>query len=176
MSQDNSADNDNERSVYADDNDNGDHQSNPRDLLENVAAALGRHASKDVFAIGGKISLSSVVLRWDSGKMGQGRKVSLPLGEDTAASGAFQQLLDDCQPATFGKGKEDVLDEDYRKASKMDVSQFCTDFTLAEHGVIDTVTQALVQGAPVSDKYNGVRAELYKLNVGLPPKHEKVCY
>lgn len=40
------------------------------------------------------------------------------------------QLLQDCQPATFGKGKEEVFDEEHRKAGKMDVTDFCTNFNL----------------------------------------------
>lgn len=36
--------------------------------------------------------------------------------------------------------KRRVLDEDYRKAGKMDVSQFCTNFDLIEYGIIDYVT------------------------------------
>ncbi|KAF2184518.1 hypothetical protein K469DRAFT_688537 [Zopfia rhizophila CBS 207.26] len=108
-----------------------DNQSNAEVLLQDVFTSLSRHASKDVFAIGGKIdpkasqTLSTVdqgqiVIRWDSGEWKRGCKVSLP-------------------PATYGKGKEEVLDEEYRKAGKMDVTEFCTNFNLAQHGIIESI-------------------------------------
>jgi len=73
-------------------------------------------------------------------------------------------LLDDCKPATFGRGNQDVLDEAYRKAGKMDATGFCTDFNYADHGILDTVAQALVQSV-LDNEYSGLRAEVYKLNV-----------
>lgn len=146
-----------------------DERSDAGDLLEEVYYALHRRKTKDVFAIGGTIDLNqtiiSVVIRWDSGVKGSSFKVSLPVGSDAASSNAFHQMLKDCQPATFGKGSEEVLDEAYRKAGKLDVTEFCTDFNLANHAVMNTVTQALVCSALVGDELNGVRAELYKLNV-----------
>lgn len=146
------------------------------DLLQDVSAALRSHASKDVFTIGGSIDLNTfhtpstvdqgpIVLRWDSIKGSVG-KVSLPLKNDDVSNDAFETLLRDCQPATFGKGREEVLDESYRKAGKMDVTKFCTNFNLAEHSIMDTVTQVLVHSGQSDHKHNGIRAELYKLNVG----------
>jgi hypothetical protein len=41
-----------------------------------------------------------------------------------------KHLSDACQPATFGVNKEDVLDESYRKAGKMDVTDFATNFVV----------------------------------------------
>jgi hypothetical protein len=145
-------------------------------LLQHVSEALSCDASKNVFAIGGTIDLNTsnsaspvgrdhVVIRWDAGE-GLGRKVSLPVGSNAISQAAFKHLLEDCQPATFGRGREDVLDETYRKAGKMDVTGFCTDFNLSEHGITDTVVQALGQRGVSNYIYNGVRAELYKLNVG----------
>jgi hypothetical protein len=58
-----------------------------------------------------------------------------------------------------------VLDEEYRKAGKMDTSQFCTSFNLAEYPNMETVTQALVKSAFRDKKRKVVTAELYKLNV-----------
>lgn len=71
--------------------------------------------------------------------------------------------MKDCEPATFGQGKKEVFDEQYRKAGKLDASKFCTSFNPYEHGVMDIVTQALVH-----TKYHGIRAELYNLNVRFP--------
>lgn len=153
-------------------------ETNLYTLLDNVSSALRDHAGKDVFAIGGKINVSpgssnegsaeaSVVVRWDSGELSQSRNVRLPVSDDTISQGAFAQLLADCEPATFGINKTEVLDETYRKASKMDTDKFSTDFHPHEHGIMDTIVQALAHGDHSSKSSNlGVRAELYKLNVG----------
>jgi hypothetical protein len=56
----------------------------------------------------------------------------------------FTLLLMACQPASFGHAGEAVLDEEYRKAGKLDRSQFATTFCPYEAGIIDVVTQLLV--------------------------------
>lgn len=56
----------------------------------------------------------------------------------------FEHLLKTCQPASFGRGGEAVHDEEYRKAGKLDTSQFATSFCPYEAGIIDVVTQLLV--------------------------------
>lgn len=144
----------------------------PAHLLSNVYSALKHHASNDVFAIGGAIDLDPseepLTIRWESSKWRHGCKVSLPLKDDRASQHAFQQLLNDCQLATFGRGKEEVLDTEYRKAGKMDVSNFCTNFDLAAYHIMYTLTQALVQSMHLDKKnevLNGVIARLYSLNV-----------
>jgi hypothetical protein len=169
-------------------------------ILDEVGKALS--ASISVFAIGGNIDLTangaanpgSIAIRWDSGEWDAGHKVSFPLVDDAAPSRAFEKLLKDCQPATFGKGREEVLDEEYRKAGKMDRSKFSCDFDLAEHEIINTVTQALMKNADgdadddgddessnedddvdVDDNCNCVRAELYTLNVSSPIKWRSIC-
>jgi len=149
-------------------------ESDMATLLTSVCSALADRADKDVFAVGGKINISnpnsastvdenSVTLRWDS--QTQGRKVVLPVNGDTASQSEFNQLLKDCEPAKFGRGDKDVYDETYRKAGKMDEAKFCSNFNPYEHGVIDTVVQALVHNNHADQRYRGVRAELYKLNV-----------
>ncbi|KAJ7583074.1 hypothetical protein C8J56DRAFT_832181 [Mycena floridula] len=65
-----------------------------------------------------------------------------------------------CQPATFGLGGDDVLDESYRRAMKLDSSQFSSRFDLAASGIMDHVKAEL---AP--DSKADMRAELYKLNI-----------
>ncbi|KAL4947100.1 hypothetical protein BDW69DRAFT_199901 [Aspergillus filifer] len=49
--------------------------------------------------------------------------------EDTAV---LKQLVKDCEPATFGKGQEDVHDPEYRNAGKMDPNKFATTFHPAD--------------------------------------------
>ena len=138
-------------------------------LLYDVHQALQRHASNDVFAVGGAIKLKeAITIRWDSGEEHKGCVVSLPPKDDGVSQRAFQQLLNDYQPATFGRGSEEVLDPEYRNAAKMDPVDFCTDLDLAEYRIMYTLNQALVQSKHVENKnsiLNGVVAQLYSLNV-----------
>ena len=50
-------------------------------------------------------------------------------------------LTEACDPATFGRGNEDVYDESYRKALKMDASNFAAQLDLAASGLIRTVEE-----------------------------------
>lgn len=83
----------------------------------------------------------------------------------------FSQLLEECEPASFGYKGEDVLDETYRKATKLDRSAFSVDFCPYELGIIDKIAQILLpnahtdRGARIVSSMHDVRAELYKLNV-----------
>lgn len=104
-----------------------------------------------------------VTIRWDSDE-NIGCRVTLPCAD--ANRPEFEQLLKDCQPASFGRGGKDVMDESYRKAGKMDESVFCSNFNPYALGIIDTVAQALTPNlAHQTNETHGLRAELYKLNV-----------
>lgn len=106
-----------------------------------------------------------VTLRWDS-ISGNGCKVILPYPDTDKPS--FEQLVKDCEPASFGRDGESVLDETYRKAGKLDSNAFSCDFSPYSVGIIDTTAQALVPNlAQRTNQSNGLRAELYKLNVWL---------
>lgn len=152
-------------------------------LLKEVTSALDDQKHQHIFAIGGRLdvldsqadnapSAHPINLRWDR-KNGDdadivGDKATFPIPEgNTSIEQAFQRLLQDCAPATFGLGQKDVLDESYRKAGKMDKEDFCTNFTPYEHGIMYTVIQALAQSRQSNEIYRGLRAELYKLNVGV---------
>lgn len=79
-------------------------------------------------------------------------------------------LLQTCVPASFGMGGKDVLDETYRKAGKLDRSQFSVDFHPHDYGILDVIAQTLlpdVCGGYLEDRkdHRGVLADLYKLNV-----------
>ena len=52
--------------------------------------------------------------------------------------------MNDSERATFGRGGEDVLDEGYRRAKKLDRWQFATNFHPAEYGILDEVSQILL--------------------------------
>ncbi|TVY40821.1 hypothetical protein LOCC1_G004633 [Lachnellula occidentalis] len=118
-----------------------------------------------------------VSLRWDHSKeAGQARYIHFPL--DAPVDGhhtdnqdyMFQELLEACDPATFGLGGRDVLDEQYRKAGKLDTNRFSTSFHPHDYGIVDTISQTLLPSALshiMRDRFEhrGVLAELYKLNV-----------
>ena len=56
----------------------------------------------------------------------------------------FNELLHSCAPATFGRKDKDILDESYRKAGKLDRSQFSVDFHPHDYGIIDAISQILL--------------------------------
>jgi hypothetical protein len=111
-----------------------------------------------------------VILRWDSpDPIKRANRVQFPIDTaDEAMNDCLSRLMHDCQPASFGLNGDDVLDETYRKAAKMNRSSFAIDFCPYEVGIIDTIAQMLLPtlgGCSLS----GVRAELYKLNVSSMP-------
>ena len=155
--------------------------------LKLLSSAVKGEQASATFACGGSVKIRAgddaastyedgqslsppVVLRWDNLEKTITRRVELPILP--GQGNALDLLLKDCQPATFGLGGVDVLDESYRKASKLDSTQFSTNFIPYDYGIVDTIAQILF---PSVDRYSccdlglelrGVRAELYKLNVG----------
>lgn len=71
-------------------------------------------------------------------------------------------LVAACDPATFGRGSEDVYDETYRKAVKMDASNFAVHLDLAGFDLIQIIEDRLLQPETENKR---IKAELYKLNV-----------
>ena len=80
----------------------------------------------------------------------------------SATSEDLDPLLAACDPATFGRGKEDIYDESYRKAFKMDASDFTVHPNITGSDLMRTIEYQLLQSG-MEDKC--IRAELYKLNV-----------
>jgi hypothetical protein len=152
-----------------------------RKLTESIE---GEKASAS-FACGGTINIeeaeanaeklakpasSPVNIFWALQRDSNARKLVLPLSNtDDSNPEVLQQLVGDCSPATFGRGKKDVLDPKYRKAGKMDLTQFATNFDLPKFGILENVEQILLPSIGAdreSDFYfRKLRAELYKLNV-----------
>ncbi|EMD36269.1 hypothetical protein CERSUDRAFT_137906 [Gelatoporia subvermispora B] len=66
-----------------------------------------------------------------------------------------------CDPATLGRNDQDVYDESYRRAGKLDSSYFAVKFDPHSCGLLDAIRGDLLEG----DKERPIRAELYKLNV-----------
>ncbi|KAF4445671.1 hypothetical protein F53441_10620 [Fusarium austroafricanum] len=149
-------------------------------LVSDVSSALDERAGKDIFAIGGSAgdcdgnssegsTEHHVTIRWDNKEKEHCRTLKLPLGDNPVAQDSFNALLADCKPATFGLGGQDVLDEEYRKAGKIDADDFCTSFNPYEHGIVNTINQVLAQASHSDARGLGVKAELYKLNVYSAP-------
>ncbi|KAF4618921.1 hypothetical protein D9613_009829 [Agrocybe pediades] len=67
-----------------------------------------------------------------------------------------------CQPASFGRDQQDVYDETYRKAGKLDATHFVTALNPWASGIVDTVNQVLLGNR---DAGKSIKAELYNLNV-----------
>ncbi|KAH9831417.1 uncharacterized protein C8Q71DRAFT_302952 [Rhodofomes roseus] len=80
----------------------------------------------------------------------------------TASQDELKSLSETCERATFGMNQEDVLDESYRKAGKLDPSDFSMRFSAIEAGLLDVVSTELFEGKTTA---RPIRAELYKLNV-----------
>jgi hypothetical protein len=80
----------------------------------------------------------------------------------TASDSDLEHLSNACQPATFGVNQQDVYDETYRKAGKMDATAFASKFNLERSGLLDGIRAHMLEGH--NDKKTIV-AELYKLNV-----------
>ena len=107
-----------------------------------------------------------------------------PTASQTSGTAAVEELLKACAPATFGKKGEEVLDESYRKAIKLDSDQFCTSFNPHEVGIVDTIAQSMLPAIaqPFSgldsthEEHLGVIAELYKLNVSPPRLRRRMAH
>ncbi|KAF2795417.1 hypothetical protein K505DRAFT_382401 [Melanomma pulvis-pyrius CBS 109.77] len=152
-------------------------------LRDSISEALGSFVKSrsSTFACGGVVPLipggdavsgsnasTALSLRWDS-PTGMG-KLSFPVKAATEEQKkSLLKLADDCQPASFGFKGQDVLDESYRKATKMDRSAFSIDFCPYELGIVDTIAQVLLPNAGGNAGTKGVKAELYKLNIYAAP-------
>lgn len=110
---------------------------------------------------------SPVTLRWDPldpSNTASQCKMTFPVG---LSSNSLDFLISDMQPATFGMGGKDVYDETYRKALSLDPSRFSTNFCPYTTGIIDAISRILLPD-PITPTRRTIKAELYKLNVGLP--------
>ncbi|KZS88273.1 hypothetical protein SISNIDRAFT_446096 [Sistotremastrum niveocremeum HHB9708] len=90
--------------------------------------------------------------------MASSRRIEFPTSDVVE----LERLSSACQPATFGNNKDHVLDENYRRARKMDVEDFAINMGFNFTDFLNHAVRRLL-GAPHDDK--NFRAELYKLNV-----------
>ncbi|KAM0738036.1 hypothetical protein ACQRIT_007512 [Beauveria bassiana] len=91
-------------------------------------------------------------------------KLTLPVAKQVNQD-ALNALIRDCQPATFGLGRQDVYDETYHKALKIDPDEFYTTFDPYSLEIVDTIAQILLPSYLDSATHQAVEARLYKLNV-----------
>ncbi|KAL2815226.1 hypothetical protein BDW59DRAFT_16821 [Aspergillus cavernicola] len=125
---------------------------------------------------------SPVSIFWRKGDESTAHKLVLPI--DTYApkssTGTLQHLVTDCDPASFGRGDQDVIDPEYRKAGKIDANHFATSFHPADFGILENIGQVLLPSISSETdnqlQFRKIKAELYKLNVysgpsGLFRKH-----
>ncbi|KAL8830788.1 MAG: hypothetical protein Q9170_005571 [Blastenia crenularia] len=158
-------------------------------LLRKLSTAVNGHAVIATFACGGSVPVVDenllepgklaasppAKLRWDTDLQAKA-SITLPppQPEEAAFSAGIRALLQTCDPATFGVGGQDVLDEQYRKASKLDKSQFSTNFHPHDCGILDSVQQILLPstikgGLGIDVGPQSFKAELYKLNIYSAP-------
>ena len=102
-----------------------------------------------------------IIIRF--GAHGTSSKLILPV---LVTDPALQQLLATCDSASFGVGGKEVHDETYRKATKLNTTDFCTDFCPYAAGIVNVINQLLV---PSTHAARSVKAELCKLNIYSSP-------
>ncbi|TCD66844.1 hypothetical protein EIP91_000798 [Steccherinum ochraceum] len=74
----------------------------------------------------------------------------------------LKHLAEACDVATFGVDDKEVNDDSYRKAGKLNTSQFCTNFNVYESGLLSVIRDSFLEGDSAGRE---IRPELYKLNV-----------
>ncbi|TCD68159.1 hypothetical protein EIP91_011437 [Steccherinum ochraceum] len=79
-----------------------------------------------------------------------------------ASSDEVTHLAQTCDVASFGLNQQDVVDESYRKAGKLDGAHFATKFHLENSGLLNIVRDAILEGDQATLP---IKAEPYKINV-----------
>jgi hypothetical protein len=74
----------------------------------------------------------------------------------------LEQLTQACDPASFGVNQKEVLDENYRKAGKMDPDRFASQLDPVQTDLMKIIHGHLLEG---TQSRNHVIAKLHKLNV-----------
>ncbi|TDL27749.1 hypothetical protein BD410DRAFT_781632 [Rickenella mellea] len=131
--------------------------TSPINLLKPLADAL-KECSKNPPWCGGiwDVSPEDLKLYFDYGT--ETRSIQFA----TATEAQLDELAKACQPATFGANQEDVLDETYRKAGKMDLHHFAINFSPERIGLALALKWRLL-GLDADER--NIKLEPYKLNV-----------
>ncbi|KAL2830432.1 hypothetical protein BJY01DRAFT_260876 [Aspergillus pseudoustus] len=128
------------------------------------------------------VACPPVSVFWSKRDDAAAQKLVLPVdGTDHQTDlDALRRLVTECDPASFGRGEQDVIDPEYRKAGKLDSNQFATSFHPADYGILDNVGQVLLPSIDSETdnelQFRRIKAEMYKMNVysgpsGLFRKH-----
>ncbi|KAF7288952.1 Fe2OG dioxygenase domain-containing protein [Mycena indigotica] len=97
-------------------------------------------------------------------KHGAGEDDARHISFNNATEEQLKRLAESCTRATFGRGTEDILDESYRKAGKLDCADFAASLDVGTLRLVEAISPDLLDGRDdVEDK--NIKAELYKLNV-----------
>jgi len=75
---------------------------------------------------------------------------------------SLEELVKHCEPATFGRGNENVYDESYRKAGKLSADAFRPMFDVGSIGLVDFINERWLCN---SREEKTIYAELYNMNV-----------
>lgn len=144
-----------------------------KEIYRDIRDSIESETASPSFVCGGSIPVEKVGIFWATSDDSTARKLSLPLDQQSPESSvnALQRLVRDCSPASFGRGQQDVIDPEYRKAGKLDTSQFASTFELSHHNILPDVEAFLLPA--IQDQSQGqndmqfrrLTAELYKLNI-----------
>ncbi|GKZ24416.1 hypothetical protein AbraIFM66951_010492 [Aspergillus brasiliensis] len=154
---------------------------------QQLKEAIESETSTASFACGGSIPITSPigsepaaagltsprvqVVHWGADHDSTAQRLTLPVPTEASDSSihAIQGLVDACQPASFGRGGQDILDPEYRRAGKLEPDRFLTSFHPADFGIIEIIEQILLPGINSETEnplqFRRLKAELYKLNV-----------
>jgi len=140
----------------------------PHDATVLIALALSKVLEHSTYACNDTVKAAemienapAVTIRWDCADSTE--RLTIPCNNSFAAQSPLDKLLKGTTPTGFGYQGNDVIDESYHKASKLDATTFSTDFCPYEIGIIDIIGQALLPKSPGG--FQGIWAVIYKLNV-----------
>ena len=89
-------------------------------------------------------------------------RVSRRIDLSKASSASLDALEKACDSASFGVDQQNVIDESYRKARKLEKTQFSLNLDVGAAGLLDSVRTGLLSGRGERVE---IHAELHKLNV-----------
>ncbi|KAF5328286.1 hypothetical protein D9758_018168 [Tetrapyrgos nigripes] len=128
-------------------------------LTDHPAAAKVRETlNKKLYFYSGVCPVPSDSMVLYYGVDEQARRIDL----SNATPEQLAHLTNVCENATFGRGQQDVFDQSYRKARKLDTSSFISGLERNDHipEIVNKLTHILIKQ---NDKV--LRSELYKLNI-----------
>lgn len=132
--------------------------------------ALGSEQRQALFACGGSVAVAKPVRILFAGACKREEEAQADAPRPSVdviefptqpedRDGAMARMVAACDPATFGKGMETVLDTDYRSAFMMAADRWVTNFELSEYPILDEIRSMLAPDAAA------VLAHPYKLDV-----------